>query len=44
MLTVQTKRHPYRFPSGQADGSDNNFIQHSEVMMSVSVFFLEDFF
>jgi hypothetical protein len=41
ILTVQTKRHPYRFPSGQADGSDNNFIQHSEVIMSVSVLFLE---
>jgi len=41
ILTVQTKRHLYRFPSGQADGSDNNFIQHSEVIMSVSVLFLE---
>jgi hypothetical protein len=41
ILTVQTKRHPYRFPSGQADGSDNNFIKHSEVIMSVSVLFLE---
>ena len=41
ILTVQTKRHPYRFPPGQADGSDNNFIKHSEVIMSVSVLFLE---
>ena len=41
ILTVQTKRHPYRFPSEQADGSDNNFIQHSEIIMSVSVLFLE---
>ena len=41
ILTVRAKRHPHRFPSGQADGSDNNFIKHSEGIMSVSVLFLE---